>query len=170
MALVITYKSFMSREENKFHFHPFILKEFNNRWFLVGRKKASQPIANLALDRIVSIDYDFNLPFIEENFDAEAYYHDVVGVTVNQGLRAKIIEVWIDADNAPYVLTKPFHHSQKLTTENDDGSIIITLNIKINYEIERLLLGFADGLEVIGPESLRKRMKDKFEKTLLRYD
>ena len=169
IVLVITYKSFKSREEQKFNFHPFILKEFNNRWFLVGKKKASQPITNLALDRIVSIDFDFNLPYIEENFDAEAYYYDVVGVTVNEGLQAKIITLWIDASNAPYVLTKPFHHSQKLETQNDDGSIIITLKLKINYEIERLLLGFGDGLEVIFPEGLRKRIKDKLEKTLSRY-
>ena len=117
----------------------------------------------------MSIDFDFNLPYIEEIFEAEAHYHDVIGVTVNEGLKAKTIELWIDASNAPYVLTKPFHHSQKLEKENDDGSIIITLKLKINYEIERLLLGFGDGLEVICPEGLRKRMKDKLEKTLLRY-
>lgn len=145
------------------------MKEFNNRWFLVGKKKASQPITNLALDRIVSIDFDFNLSYIEENFDADAYYHDVIGVTVNEGLKARIIEIWIDAVTAPYILTKPFHHSQKLKKENEDGSIIITLELKVNYEIERLLLGFGNGVEVLKPDNLRQRMQYVLRNALDNY-
>lgn len=170
MAVIITYKSFKSKEEQRFHFHPFVLKEFNNRWFLVGRKKASQPITNLALDRIISIDFDFNLPYIDEDFDAEDFYKNVIGVTVNQGLRAEKITLWLNAENAPYVITKPFHISQKLEAENEDGSVLISLAIKINYEFERLLLGFGDGLRVISPEYLRKRIKGKLKQALENYN
>lgn len=139
---MITYKSFKSKEESKFHFHPFILKEFNNRWFLIGKTKASQPITNLALDRIIAIDYDFNIPYLEEHFDADTYYKDIIGVTVNSGLQPRRIELWIDAINAPYVLTKPLHSSQRLIRKNEDKSIIVHLFISPNYEMERLLLGF----------------------------
>jgi len=170
MVLIITYKSFKSQEETKFHFHPFILKEFNNRWFLIGKKKASQPITNLALDRIVSIDYDFNLPYIEEDFDAESYYKDIIGVTVNSGLQPRRIELWIDTSNAPYVITKPLHSSQRVIKENEDGSIIVHLYISPNYEMERLLLGFGDSIEILRPESLRNRMKKILQRAISRYD
>ena len=170
IVLVVTYKSFKSREETKFHFHPFILKEFNNRWFLIGKIKASQPITNLALDRIISIDYDFNFPYLEEDFDAELYYKNVIGVTVNSGLQPRKIELWVDADNAPYVLTKPLHHTQRLITENKDKSIIIHLLIVPNYEMERLLLGFGCGIEILKPENLRNRMKKNLEKALAKYE
>ncbi|MDX6183997.1 WYL domain-containing protein [Flavobacterium sp. Fl-77] len=170
VVLVITYKSFKSRDESKFNFHPFILKEFNNRWFLVGKKKGSQPITNLALDRIIKVDYDFNLPYIEENFDAELYYKNVVGVTVNSGLRPARIELWIDPENAPYVLTKPLHNTQRLIQQNEDGSIIIHLFIIPNYEMERLLLGFGGGIEIIRPENLRNRMKKILQKAITRYE
>lgn len=169
VALVITYKSFKSREETKFNFHPFILKEFNNRWFIIGKKKGSQPITNLALDRIIAIDYDFNLTYLEENFDAESYYNNIIGVTMNSGLKPRRIELWIDAENAPYVLTKPLHTSQRLIKENENGSIIIHLFLIPNYEMERLLLGFGKGLEVLRPESLRNRMKSILEGAILRY-
>jgi len=170
IVLVVTYKSFKSREETKFHFHPFILKEFNNRWFLIGKTKASQPITNLALDRIISIDYDFNFPYLEEDFDAELYYKNVIGVTVNSGLKPRKIELWVDADNAPYILTKPLHHTQRLITENKDKSIIIHLLIVPNYEMERLLLGFGCGIEILKPENLRNRMKKNLEKALAKYE
>jgi len=170
MVLIITYKSFKSREETKFHFHPFILKEFNNRWFLIGKTKASQPITNLALDRIISIDYDFNLTYLDEDFDADSYYKDIIGVTLNSGLKPKRIELWIDAANAPYVLTKPLHASQRLIKENEDKSIIVHLFISPNYEMERLLLGFGDSIEILRPENLRNRMKKTLLSAISRYN
>lgn len=169
VVLKITYKSFTSRDENTFLFHAFILKEFNNRWFLVGKKSAKAPISNLALDRIIAIDYDFQTPYIEEEFDAEKFYKNVVGVTVNTGLNPRKIELWIDAINAPYVVTKPIHNSQRLIKTNDDGSIIIHLLLIENYELERLLLGFGNGLEVIKPERLRNRIKKILEKSIEKY-
>ncbi|GEC79401.1 helix-turn-helix transcriptional regulator [Flavobacterium aquatile] len=169
VVLKITYKSFTSRDENTFLFYPFILKEFNNRWFLVGKKRPKAPISNLALDRIIAIDYDFQTPYIEADFDAEKFYKNVVGVTVNTGLNTRKIELWIDAINAPYVVTKPLHNSQRLIKTNDDGSIIIHLLLIENYELERLLLGFGNGLEVIKPERLRNRIKKILEMSIEKY-
>ena len=170
VVLKITYKSFTSRDENTFLFHAFILKEFNNRWFLVGKKRPKAPISNLALDRIIAIDYDFQTPYIEENFDAEKFYKNVVGVTVNTGLNPRKIELWIDSINAPYVITKPLHNSQRLIQTNDDGSIIIHLLLIENYELERLLLGFGNGLEIIKPERLRNRFKMILEQSIEKYN
>lgn len=137
---------------------------------MVGRRKENQPIANLALDRIISIDYNLNLPYLEQNFNPEAFYKNVVGVTVNTGLQPRRIELWIDSHNAPYVITKPLHNSQRLIKENDDGSIIIHLFIIHNYELERILLGFGDSLEVLRPENLRERIKSIFQKGMMRYE
>lgn len=169
VVLKITYRSFTSRDENTFLFHAFILKEFNNRWFLVGKKRTNAPVSNLALDRIIGIDYDFQTPYIEEDFDAEKFYKNVVGVTVNSGLQPRKIELWIDAVNAPYVITKPLHNSQRLIKTNDDGSIIIHLLLIENYELERLLLGFGNGLEILNPEVLRNRIKKILEKNIEKY-
>lgn len=169
VVLKITYKSFKSLEESTFAFHPFILKEFNNRWFLVGKKQKKAPVANLALDRIVSIDYDFKTTYIDEEFDADQFYKNVVGVTVNNGLKPRKIELWIDRINAPYVITKPLHSSQRLIETYEDGSIKVNLFLIENYELERLLLGFGSGLEVKQPPRLRKRMQEILQKSYERY-
>lgn len=170
VVLMVTYKSFKSTEESTFQFYPLLLKEFNNRWFLIGKRNANQPIINLALDRIVSLDFDFNKDFVNINFDPEEYYKNVIGVTVNTGLQPRVVQLWIDAKNAPYVITKPLHQSQRLLQTNDDGSIIINLFLIENYELERVLLGFGDSLEVLKPERLRNRMKQILERGIKRYD
>lgn len=169
VVVVLTYKSFHAREAQQFHFHSFILKEFNNRWFVVGRKAVNTSICNLALDRIIAIDFDFSMPYIEEDFDPEIFYKDVVGITVTQGQRTRNIRLWIDRINAPYVITKPLHPSQVLEKENVDGSIELSLELKINYELERLLLGFGEGLHVIAPVALQNQMKKKLKEALRHY-
>jgi len=58
------------------------------------------------------------------------------------------------------VLTKPFHHSQQLI-EKDYYGITISLDVQHNFELEKLILGFGDGIRVIGPERLKRNIKDR---------
>ncbi|WP_203256202.1 helix-turn-helix transcriptional regulator [Hyunsoonleella ulvae] len=164
MVLKIKYQSFKAREASEIIFHPYILKEFNNRWFLIGRPgvEAKKTIVTFALDRIVSIDYDTSITYKNDNFNGDEYYRDVIGVTVSN-TRAERIQFWIDKKNAPYVITKPFHRSQRLIKKTEDG-IIFNIFVQINFELERLILGFGDSIEVIKPKRLRDRMKQKLEK------
>jgi predicted DNA-binding transcriptional regulator YafY len=170
VVLKLEYKSFKAIEANTITFHPCLLKEFNNRWFLVGMGNKNKGVVNLALDRIISIDYDFATSYTDFEFDADTFYKDVVGVTVNQGERASNIKLWVDRYNAPYVITKPMHHSQIIEKENGDGSIEINIKVKINFELERLILGFGDAIEILQPERVRKRIHQKLKKATRRYE
>ncbi len=160
VVLNITYQSFKAAKPNLIKFHPYLLKEFNNRWFLIGSNNKNKVILNFALDRILGLDYDFQTEYTTNDFDADVFYKDVVGVTVNRE-RPSVVKLWIDKHNAPYVLTKPLHHSQRMVKKNDDESIEITFLVKLNYELERLILGFGEAVEVLKPERLRKRILKK---------
>ncbi|WP_422858144.1 helix-turn-helix transcriptional regulator [Flagellimonas sp. S174] len=168
VVLKVEYKSFKATEANVITFHPYLLKEFNNRWFLIGMGNKNRGVVNLALDRIVAVDYDFPTPYEENDFDADAFYKDVVGVTVSR-VRPSVVQLWIDKHNAPYVLTKPLHHSQRLIKEYEDGSIEITFLVKPNFELERLLLGFGESMEVLKPEKLRNRIAEKLRNAAEKY-
>ena len=168
VVLKVEYKSFKATEANVITFHPYLLKEFNNRWFLIGMGNKNRGVVNLALDRIVAVDYDFSTPYKAHDFDADTFYKDVVGVTVSR-VRPSVVKLWIDKHNAPYVLTKPLHHSQRLVKEYEDGSIEITFLVKPNFELERLLLGFGESMEVLQPEKLRNRIAEKFQLAANKY-
>lgn len=169
IVLRITYKSFKAREASKVVFHPFILKEFNNRWFLVGKTSEKKPIATFALDRIEKVDYDLKIPYLDINFNGEEYYKNTVGVTVLAEEHVQEIFLKVDRSNAPYVITKPLHHTQEVVEELEDRSIIIKLDVHINFELERLILGFGECIEVIKPRLLRKKIRKKLEKAVALY-
>lgn len=169
LVLNISYQSFKARNPATFLFHPYILKEYNNRWFVVGRKHEQDKILTLALDRISKIDYELHTDYKKYDFDADTYYEHTYGVTVHGAKDLINIKLWVDAANAPYVLTKPFHHSQTLLETLEDASIIVALKVHHNYEIERLILGFGKAIEVLQPRRLKQRIRRNLEEALARY-
>ena len=157
-ALKMSYQSFSAREPNEFFFHVWWLKEFKNRWFAVGVRKDNGKISNLALDRIVSISLTDEVQYIEnQDISSEEYYKNVIGVTVNN-LRPMALRIFVVKDHAPYVETKPLHHSQQIIERNDEG-IIIEIKVQHNYELEREILGFGEAMQVISPEGFRRKIK-----------
>src|SRR5205085_5452204 len=132
-------------------------------------KSAREPLINLALDRINEIKIASGVCYIENpDFDADIYYKDVIGVTVNEGNRPQLVHLAIDRSNAPYVITKPLHHTQKIVAKSSNG-IEITIEVILNFELEREILGFGDSMVVLSPLKLRERIQKKLEVALLKY-
>ncbi|MDT0644203.1 WYL domain-containing protein [Zunongwangia sp. F363] len=164
VVLKIMYQSFKAQYPTEVTFHPHLLKEFNNRWFLVGRKEGGNRVITYALDRILGVDYDFKTEYIPLGLDADTYYENTIGVTVLERERPQTVIFKVDRNNSPYILTKPFHHSQKIIEEHADGSITFAIYVHHNYELERLLLGFGECLEVLAPRLLRRNMRKKLKR------
>lgn len=169
VVLVLMYQSFKARVPGEFVFHPHFLKEFNNRWFLVGQRANETKIITLALDRIMGIDYDFSAVYRPSSIDADTYYSNTIGVTVLTEAQLATVVFKVDRSNAPYVKTKPFHHSQKIVKRHKDGSITFEIYVHLNFELERLLLGFGETLEVLAPSPLRRKLRGKFKKAVAVY-
>lgn len=168
-VLNLTYQSFKAQSSSTFIFHPYLLKEYRNRWFILGRKDNS--LTTLALDRLIHVEVKEKKKFIENDlFDPETFFDDTIGVTKNIGMQAYKIEFWMNAKNAPYVETKPIHKSQKIIKVNEDGSKHFEINVVINHELIREFLGFGASLRVCSPKSLVKHMSSELKKAKKRYD
>lgn len=169
-TLCVTYQSFKAREASTFCFSPYLLKEYRNRWFVLGRSHArNSPLLTLALDRVQTIeahedDYRENM-----EIDLSTYYTNLLGVTKSPNQRECDVIFWIDSANAPYVITKPLHHTQKLLNEDADGKIF-SIRVIPNFELERELLGFGAKIRVLGPRILVKQIKEQMRKALARYE
>jgi len=167
-TLTITYQSFKARQANEMVFYPYLLKEYRNRWFLLGIRQGYPRLMTLALDRMQHIKTS-DLPFQSNTQDLSNYYQDVIGVTVSENLRPQNIHLFIYHSNAPYVLTKPLHPSQKLIEKRDKG-IVISIKVQINFELERQILGFGDSMIVLQPPALRDRVWNKLRRANKHYE
>lgn len=157
----MSYRSFKARQAATFIFYPFVLKEFNNRWFVLGRRKARTSHTNIyALDRIQSIHLLPNEPYLKPTgFDAEKFFSEMVGVTRNETDKPQPVKFWASPMESHYFITKPLHGSQTVIEKTDDGETLFGLNVIINMELVRKLLGFGTGVRVVEPASLARKIQ-----------
>ena len=164
-VIKVSYQSFSAKTSSVMQVHPQLLKEFNNRWFLLASNK--QKMITLALDRILNIDFENEIKYIDLQIEGDTFYKDVVGVTVSNS-RALRVQFWVDNKNAPYVITKPFHPSQRTIEIREDGTIF-NIFVQHNFELERLILGFGESIEVLKPRRLRNRILNKLKQSVKNY-
>jgi predicted DNA-binding transcriptional regulator YafY len=167
-ALEFSYQSFKARSANSFTFHPYYLKEYRNRWFVLGVKNNRSPLMNLALDRIVLIHDSTSTYCQPKGFNMAELFKDVIGVTFNQASNPEKVVLFADNETAPYIATKPIHHSQQVVETLPNG-VVFSINVQLNFELEREILGFGDRIKVIAPERLKRRIKETFENALDQY-
>jgi predicted DNA-binding transcriptional regulator YafY len=166
-SLNIDYQSFNKAEPVLMEIHPYYLKQYNNRWFLIGLNPHYQKLSNIALDRILHF-VESNTPYISnENIDFEAYFEDAIGVSVD-GREIERVILKIARQTWPYIETKPIHGSQKVL-ERNENEVMIELHLKINFELETLLLSRGEAIEVISPEYLRNRIKERVNALQSKY-
>lgn len=164
----MTYQSFKAQRPTTFVFFPYVLKEFNNRWFVLGQKAKSRFTNIFALDRIQSLRSLPDEPYFKPNdFNAEKYFSEMVGVSRNENEKPQTVKFWASAMDSPYFITKPIHHTQEVIMRNDNGETLFSINVIINRELMRELLGFGPGVKVISPKALaayiQKRHQDAAE-------
>ncbi len=160
-VLVLSYQSFKARVASEIIFYPYLLKEYRNRWFLLGMKKQQKEILTLALDRIQLVEILPKEPYHKhKHFDATTYFKDIIGVTRNYADKPTLITFFANHLQAPYIKTKPLHHSQQIVEQKKVG-IIFSIEVIPNFELERELLGFGEGLKVLSPNSLVRILKRK---------
>jgi predicted DNA-binding transcriptional regulator YafY len=157
-VLKIEYKTFKN-EEFTFIFHPYFLKQYNNRWFVFGyNEENSNPQWNVPLDRIVSIKNE-KLNYRKDDTDWPEYFSDMIGVTKPEDARLETVVLRCTAAQTPYLITKPMHESQRPPISNEDGTSDIRLKLVINYELKQHILSFGSGVTVIEPVTLRDEIK-----------
>ncbi|MFM7023461.1 MAG: WYL domain-containing protein [Flavobacteriales bacterium] len=164
----LTYQSFKARQANSFNFHPYHLKEFRNRWFVIGVKRKGDVVMNLALDRIIGIE-DGDLPYYrDEDFDAEKYFEHVIGVSVSPTLAPIHVHLYVTHVHAPYIITKPLHKSQQIINRDNFG-MTISIKVQHNFELEKEILSYGDGVKVLSPPSLRRNILERVNGALDLY-
>ncbi len=166
-VLEITYQPFHQDAPRKELLSPQYLKQYNNRWFLFGYNHKEGKVQNLALDRIKDIKDNTKALYIAADFNYEDYFEDIIGVS--QSPEQEVEEVVLQVKKLkllPYIQTKPLHGSQKINKETN----IVRLQVKLNYELESLLLSLGDQVEVVAPPKLVASVKQKIKNMQLNYE
>jgi predicted DNA-binding transcriptional regulator YafY len=163
-VIELTYKAFTTDESTICILHPYLLKEYRNRWYLVAWNEEDNMIKIYGLERIEDIRQLFNKRFREQDIDAEKYFRHTIGITVTDKDPEEII-VAFSPFQAKYLVTQPIHSTQELLEQTDEqGRHHFRFKLIPTFEFTALLMGWVDEVEVIIPAWYREEVKDKVEK------
>lgn len=163
--ITIDYHPF-GQETTKWNIHPYYLKQYNNRWFLLGYNPEYEDLSIVALDRIEGVSFWEETFKRNLDFNFDAYFRDIIGVSIEKDNEIEHIRLKFSKERLPYVISKPIHFSQEIENEEDG---IITIDVIPNKELLSELIWFRDDVEVLSPESLRTEIKEKISNMYKKY-
>lgn len=163
----IEYKSFNSKKPSVNIIHPYLLKEYRNRWYLIGYHDKFSDIRTYSLDRFVSLEVDISIAFIDRGFDAKKYYENVIGISV---LNKEPIEVHLAFTEyqAQYVITQPLHSSQELVSESNNRYVFKYFLVP-NFEFISAILGWGEEVEVLKPNDIKNEIQRQIKNVTYIY-
>lgn len=167
VVVCLSYHTFKDATIRSVDFHPYLLKQYNDRWFLLGAADYDKHILNFALDRIDKVE-----PLPEKKYEecpenlAERF-EDIVGVTLYEDRPVEHVLFWVSDASKDYVITKPIHESQiqylgeeenKLRGRYNtfNGGTFFSIDCICNYELIRELCSFGENLIVVEPLSIKE--------------
>lgn len=183
-VIEVAYKPF-DRKLVKHVIHPYLLKEYNGRWFLIGAIDADDFIVNFAIDRIKDfriMDKIVYRPYPKGNINDR--YNDLVGITMRQDARMEHVIIWADDLTYNYIRTKHLCRLQYDITGREeenlrashrnlsDGHFVDLYTLvsltdgsaedrSRNYELVRTLTSYGAGLVVLSPYYLQKQIQSR---------
>ena len=150
------------RETEAYNLHPYHLKQYNNRWFLIAQVEGMPYIGNYPLDRIEAIA-PLHKKFIETDIDFDEYFDNGIGVSINETIESVLLKV--DKLRYPYIKSKPMHWTQTEIKEMETSThVVIRLKVCLNNELDATLLSYSNDIEVLEPMELRSKIADRVKK------
>lgn len=176
---------------------PYQMRQYNQRWYLVGREDEKQPriaMVVIPIDRIVELSVEsiecrdsretregkYEIP---TNARIDRYFRDVVGVSrLPEGEPVTVrVKAW--GLTAHFIDTKPIHPSQVVEEKSEmtvEGLWYKKTPVKVGYKVFKwrvipnepliqALLVYANECEVLEPKELRDMIAKRAE-AILKYN
>lgn len=158
-ALTINYQPF-GKEIQQHIFSPYFLKEYHNRWYIIGFSSPKNKVITLSLDRIEGLHQSDTEYFRDPQFNVEEYFQYSYGITQLQNEKPHKVLLSFTPETAPYILSQPLHQSQ-IIIQKTETEVIAELNVYITKELLMSILSFGAEVKVIAPDVLQKQLKNE---------
>jgi predicted DNA-binding transcriptional regulator YafY len=165
-VLEIYYQPFYEEKPYFIRVHPYLLKEFHYRWYLIGLNESKRELRTYGLDRMVEIR-ETDLQFIPKNFNSRDYFKNTVGIISPPGEPPRI-RIRVLKPQAHYLITQPLHPSQSIESE-DETNIIFNYRVHPTYEFKALLLGLGSDVRVLEPATLKSEILRELKESIEAY-
>lgn len=167
-VVTLMYQRFEPDAAKQHHLHPYLLKEYRNRWYVLGYHPDKKQITTFALDRIKSLELKDEKFSRESSFNTREYFAHAFGISVPNNLQPAKVTFTLPASEAMYVKSQPLHHSQRIVSETSKACKF-EIEVIESYELVAQLLSFGSKIKVHSPAHLKNKIQQELEAALQNY-
>ena len=162
-----SHYNFHSKKNKNYNLKPYLLKEYQSRWYVVGLIGPLKEFRTFGIDRIdhLIVKPDTFTPEADLN-PLDSFQH-IIGLTYSLGKREKVV-LSFTPTQGQYIKSLPLHASQKELIDNEE-EYRIELDIIPNFEFQQQILLHGDAVKVLAPESLVVEIKGRIDRMQKRY-
>lgn len=180
VTVELEYHTFSNTTKKTILIHPYLLKQYNNRWYIIAAAGNDKKILTFALDRIDKVTALPEVKFIPCEQDLSERFADIVGITLYEDRPLEHVVFWVSDSSKDYIITKPIHESQKHMKSNDLDVILkkyphfkngdfFSIDCIPNYELIRELCSYGKELIVLEPSSIKDEIFNRISLMLEEY-
>jgi predicted DNA-binding transcriptional regulator YafY len=165
--VLFSYQKFNLEQKNAYTLEPYLLKEYRNRWYLIGFNVQKGSMQTFGLDRMSLLEITKEKYVIQSNFNADTFFKHSIGITQLSAEPKKVV-LDVSPTQAAYLKTQPIHPSQ-IIHETGTQWARIELFVLETYELTSFILGLGSQARVIEPSSLALRIQKELRDSLGAY-
>ena len=162
------YNSFVTEQIKKYTLEPYLMKEYQDRWYIIGKPEKTNKFRTFGIDRIEELKLENKIFLPDKNINAAELFENIIGLNYSKDKIEKVVLSFTNLQGK-YIKTLPLHKSQKILIDNDE-EFRIELNIIPNYELIQRIMSYGDTVKIINPKWLMLEIKERLKKTLENYN
>lgn len=168
-AVEVTYQSFWRDEPKTFTAHPWCVKLFKQRWYMLAKCDEYASPRTYALDqRMIDVRITKTALRRPARFNASEYFSNYFGIITGSDCKPVPVEIRVDADQTKYVESLPLHWTQRVVEKTPEYTVF-AYNIVPTFDFKQEILGQGSSFEVLSPDWFRDEIREDIADMARRY-
>lgn len=165
IPITFNHNSFYHLKVEEYILKPYFLKQYQNRWYVVG--ETEKGYRTFGIDRIENITIGTK-KFKAKTEEAKDKFSHVIGLNYMDHKMEKI-QLSFHISQKPYIVSLPLHHSQKEINSDNETTFDIELRIHPNFEFRQQILKYGSLVKVVEPKWLSEEIKEELKMAFESY-
>ena len=156
--------NFHTEKYRRYTLKPYLLREYQNRWYVVGKIAGMHKYWHFGLDRIQDLEVQTTTFEPDPDFRPAEIYDHIIGVSYHPDSNVQKVILWFEPEQAKYIKTLPLHPSQEIledyknpnpsfdavkTLKDKKEGLYVALYVIPNFELEQSILQYGEKVRVL---------------------
>jgi predicted DNA-binding transcriptional regulator YafY len=164
----INHTTFYRKETRTYEVQPYLLKEYGERWYLVGWVLEKNEFRSFGIDRIDGLEITAKLFDRKEHPEPLDFFRHSIGI-IYSDQKPEIVELSFQPFQGKYIKTLPLHDSQ-IVVEDTQDIVRVKLFVSPSVELKRKILSYGSKVKVEKPDWPAHDIAEELKKNIGQYE